>query len=50
MATLYVTEQGAMLRKVSGRLVVAKKGEVLAEIPAASLETVFLYGDRRGTR
>jgi CRISPR-associated protein Cas1 len=44
MATLYVTEQGAMLRKVSGRLVVAKKGEVLAEIPAASLETIFLYG------
>lgn len=44
MATLYLTEQGSIIRKTSGRLVVAKKGEVLAEIPCAKLETIFLYG------
>jgi CRISPR-associated protein Cas1 len=44
MATLYLTEQGSILRKTSDRLVVSKKGEVLAEIPCAKLETIFLYG------
>jgi CRISPR-associated protein Cas1 len=44
MATLYVTEQGSMIRKTSDRLVVTKKREVLAEIPCEKLETIFLYG------
>lgn len=44
MATLYLTEQGSIIRKTSDRLVVSKKGEVLAEIPCAKLETIFLYG------
>lgn len=44
MATLYLTEQGSMIRKTSDRLVVMKKREVLAEIPCAKLETIFLYG------
>lgn len=44
MGTLYVTEQGAVLRKTSDRLIIAKKREVLAEIPCAKLETIFLYG------
>jgi len=44
MATLYITEQGSMIRKTSDRLVVMKKREVLAEIPCAKLETIFLYG------
>ena len=44
MATLYLTEQGSMIRKTSDRLVVMKKREVLAEIPCEKLETIFLYG------
>jgi CRISPR-associated protein Cas1 len=44
MATLYLTEQGSVIRKTSDRLVVTKKREVLAEIPCAKLETIFLYG------
>lgn len=44
MATLYLTEQGSMIRKTSGRLVVTRKREELAEIPCAKLETIFLYG------
>ncbi|HYU32234.1 MAG TPA: CRISPR-associated endonuclease Cas1 [Thermoanaerobaculia bacterium] len=44
MATFYVTEQGAVLRKTSGRLVVTKKREELAEIHCAQLDQVFLYG------
>jgi len=44
MATLYLTEQGSVIRKTSDRLVVTKKREVLAEIPCEKLETIFLYG------
>lgn len=44
MATLYLTEQGSVVRKTSDRLVVTRKREVLAEIPCAKLETIFLYG------
>ena len=45
MATLYLTEQGSIVRKTGDRLVVAKRGEVLLEVPCPELETVFLYGN-----
>jgi len=44
MATLYLTEQGSVVRKTSDRIVVTRKREVLAEIPCDKLETIFLYG------
>ncbi len=45
MAVIYVAEQGAVLRRVSQRLVVAKGGVVLEERPAFSLERVLLFGN-----
>ena len=45
MPNLYVTEQGAVIRKTSDRLVVEKDGEVLSEIPCLKVDTVFLYGN-----
>lgn len=45
MATLYLSEQGSLVRKTGERLVVEKDGQVLAEIPCLKLETVFLYGN-----
>lgn len=45
MATLYVTEQNAWVRKTSDRLVIEKDEQVLAEIPCTKLETVFVFGN-----
>lgn len=45
MATLYVTEQHAWIRKTSDRLVIEKDDAVLAEIPCVKLETVFVFGN-----
>ncbi|MEW6618766.1 MAG: CRISPR-associated endonuclease Cas1 [bacterium] len=45
MATLYLTEQGSVVKKKSRRLVVAKKEEILAEVPTFNLERVIIYGN-----
>lgn len=45
MTTLYVTEQHAILRKTSDRVVVEKEGQVLAEVPCLKLESVLLFGN-----
>jgi CRISPR-associated protein Cas1 len=42
MPNLYVTEPGSMVKKEGGRLVVAKGGEVLLEIPAIHVENVVV--------
>lgn len=44
MAVLYLTEQGATLRKESERLVVTKEGQVVAEVPAFQVEQVIIFG------
>ena len=45
MAFLYVTEQGAVIQKRGQRLVVAKDGQTLADIPAVRLEGVLIFGN-----
>jgi CRISPR-associated protein Cas1 len=45
MANLYITEQGAVLRKTGGRLIVDKKGRTLFEVPCRKLETVLIFGN-----
>lgn len=45
MTTLYVTEQHAILRKTSDRVVVEKDGQILAEVPCLKLESVLLFGN-----
>jgi len=45
MAFLYVTEQGAVLRKVGRRLVVEKDGQKLLDIPAGKIEGVLIFGN-----
>ncbi len=44
MAVLYLTEPGARLHKVDGRLVVRKGDEILEEIPLIHVEQVVLMG------
>jgi CRISPR-associated protein Cas1 len=45
MATLFITEQGSLIRKTSDRLIVQKDDAVLLEIPCLKIETVLLYGN-----
>jgi CRISPR-associated protein Cas1 len=45
MAVLYLTEQGAVLRKKSKTLVVDKAGEVLLEVPEFKVERVLIFGN-----
>jgi len=45
VAYLYLTEQGAVLRKAGDRLLVERDDEVLLDLPYHKLETVLLFGN-----
>lgn len=45
MTTVYLTEQGTVLRKTSRRLVVTKGKEVIKEIPAFKIERILIFGN-----
>jgi len=45
MAVLYLTEQGAIVRKTGDRLIVEKDHETLAEIPCEKLESILIFGN-----
>jgi CRISPR-associated protein Cas1 len=45
MATLYVVEQGATLRKTGERLVVTKENETIASVPTVKVEQVVIFGN-----
>jgi CRISPR-associated protein Cas1 len=44
MSTIYITQQGAVLRKVSERLKVTLKGEILLDIPLIKVSQVVIFG------
>jgi CRISPR-associated protein Cas1 len=44
MATLYVQEQGATVRKRDNQILVTKDGETLREVPLAKLDQIVLMG------
>ncbi len=44
MAVIYITEQGAVLAKRGGRLLVRKGKEVLLDIPAIEVNQVIIFG------
>lgn len=45
MATLYITEQNAIIRKTGDQLVVEKDGEVLLEVPCLKIDSVLVFGN-----
>jgi CRISPR-associated protein Cas1 len=45
MVVLYLTQQGASLRKKSRCLVVEQEGETLAEVPIIKVERVAVFGN-----
>lgn len=45
MAFLYITEQGAVLRRTGHRLIVEKDETVLADVPASKVEGVMIFGN-----
>lgn len=44
MPTLYVTEQGSILRKTGDRIIVEKDDQVLLEVPCHKVDTVLIFG------
>ncbi len=44
MANLYITEQGAVLRKTGERVFVEKDEKVLLDVPCAKLDTILVFG------
>lgn len=45
MAFLYITEQGAVLKKSGQRLIVEKDDNVLLDIPAVKIDGVLIFGN-----
>lgn len=45
MTTVYVREQGAMVRKQGERLVISKQGDIIEEFPLNKVEQVVLMGN-----
>jgi hypothetical protein len=45
MANLYLTEQGAVLRKTGERLLVEKDDQELLEIECFKVDTIFVFGN-----
>ena len=45
MGTLYITQQGAVLKKTSRRLVVYKGEEKIAEVPVIKVDRVMIFGN-----
>jgi len=45
MPVLYLTEQGATLRKEGDLLVISKEGQELKKIPAIKVEQVVVLGN-----
>lgn len=43
MANLYLTEQGAVLRKTGERLLVEKDDQELLEIECFKVDTIFIF-------
>jgi CRISPR-associated protein Cas1 len=44
MATLYITEQGAILRKTGDRMIVEKDDQVLLDVPCHKVDAVLIFG------
>lgn len=45
MATLYITEQGAQLKKSGERLLVCKGEETLLDVPAFQVDRILIFGN-----
>ncbi len=45
MANLYITEQGAVLRKTGDRLIVQKEEETLLDIQCSKVDAVLIFGN-----
>jgi CRISPR-associated protein Cas1 len=45
MANIYITEQGAVLRKTGDRLIVQKDDEMLLDVPCDKVDAVLIFGN-----
>ncbi len=44
MATLYITEQGSILRKTGDRIILEKDDKVLLDVPCHKVDSVLIFG------
>ncbi len=49
MAILYVTEQGATIRHLAGRIVVRRENRIITELPDFKVEQIVIYGNAEMT-
>lgn len=47
METLYLTDNGIMLKKKSGRIAVKKDGKIIEEIPILELKRILIFGNNQ---
>ena len=45
MANLYITEQGAVIRKTGDRLIVEKDKEILLDVQCSKINAVLIFGN-----
>ncbi len=45
MSTIYLSEQGALIRKVSRRIIAEKNKQVLFDMPIIKIDRLFLFGN-----
>lgn len=45
MTTLYLCEQGAVVRKSSRRLIVTKEKQILLDVPIIKIKRIFIFGN-----
>jgi CRISPR/Cas system-associated endonuclease Cas1 len=45
MAFIYITEQGALLKKTGERFIVHKEKEKLLDMPAGKVEGILIFGN-----
>lgn len=45
MSTIYICEQGALIRKVSRRIIAEKDKQVLLDIPIIKIDRLFVFGN-----
>jgi CRISPR-associated protein Cas1 len=45
MSTLYLTEQGSVVTKADGRIVVRKDSQLLQDVPALQVEQIVVFGN-----
>ncbi|MBI4852363.1 MAG: CRISPR-associated endonuclease Cas1 [Acidobacteria bacterium] len=45
MAIIYVTQQGATIRHIAGRIIVRREDKIIQEVPDFKVEQIIIFGN-----